>query len=171
MLERSACWISTRARNSVVCSHGSTREEVESLQRHASLCCFSGRYPLMQGKIRYFPILDKERNELNWKEIKLIYIKLALDTPLFQGWDTLDEITKDDVRKILAEPADDYAATIKRRVRYPIRAHLRLPSIFDDVQERHAKTVRSLRRSWCHNDQNKCRRDAPKHNVFEFRTG
>jgi len=93
---------------------GRTRDEVESLQRHASLCCFSGRYPVMQGKIRYFPILDKERNELNWKEIKLIYVKLALDTPLFQGWDTLDEKTKDHVRnKIGVKAADYYAATIK----------------------------------------------------------
>jgi len=91
---------------------GLTREEAENNLINVSQCCFSGQHPVMEGKIGHFPILDEGKQEVQWRETKLLYVKLAIDTNLFQGWETLSEKRKSDVKeKIGVKAAEYYAAT------------------------------------------------------------
>jgi hypothetical protein len=65
----------------------------------------------MEGKVGYFPILD-EKEEVQWRETKLFYVKLALDTKLFDGWETLSRNAQDVVKnRIGVKAAEHYAAT------------------------------------------------------------
>jgi hypothetical protein len=103
---------------------GHTRGEAEQLRVNVSRCCFTSRYPIIAGKIQYIPFVREETEEektllaktgeVIWRELKLFYIKLALDTQLFEGWDTFSDVQKNRVRKAVGEKAADYYADVRR---------------------------------------------------------
>jgi hypothetical protein len=83
-------------------------------------CCFSGHHPITEGRIKYFPILqpspdgDRPNGHVNWRELKIIYIKLSIDNELFRGWETLSESSKAKVKDwVGAEAAVYYGKSLR----------------------------------------------------------
>lgn len=91
--------------------YGTTRAEAEALGLNAARCCFSGQHPIMEGKIGYVPMLYNDQVE--WQHINLVYVKLSLDTYLFDDWANKSPDQKKMVYDIVGEKAAEYYATVK----------------------------------------------------------
>lgn len=93
-----------------------TRGEAEDRRQGIPYdCCFSGQYPIVSGTIRSFPfpILDQltgEVKKVQWKEINVTYIKMAIDEGRFKGWTTMPEVERKKVREEVGQDAADYFA-------------------------------------------------------------
>lgn len=110
-----------------------TRGEAEGRRQGLASYFFSGRFPIVNGTIRYFPILgteykakeaegkkcsdkectvqesqDKTVNNVEWQEINITYIKLAIDEDLFKGWATMSDKQRTDVKDQVGNDAAEY---------------------------------------------------------------
>ncbi len=91
-----------------------TRGEADARREGIPLaCCFSGQHPITEGRIKYFPILRESPSltpHVDWRELKMIYIKLSIDNDAFKGWDTLGEESRKEIRERVGVKAADYYA-------------------------------------------------------------
>jgi len=88
-------------------------------------CCFSGQHPITEGQVKYFPILQEpsppSTPDVDWRKLKLIYVKMSIDNDAFKGWDSLGEERKKEIRERIGVQATDYYAKSLRdkcEVRY-----------------------------------------------------
>ena len=93
------------------------RGEAEDRRKGIPRCCFSGQHPIVNGKIRHFPILDKEPlpgqpQPVGWQETTVTYIKLAIDEDLFKDWKNMSDTQHEAIRKQIGTDAANYFVSV-----------------------------------------------------------
>ncbi len=85
------------------------RGDAESRRPGIPRCCFSGQHPVIKGMIGHFPTLG-ESDKIEWNQIKVTYIKMAIDENLFKGWAHMSDPKRDAVKRQVGTYAADYFA-------------------------------------------------------------
>lgn len=65
------------------------RSDIDMYSRYIPERYFNGRFPILKGRIGFFPIKDpyKLNDPITWLHSNLIYIKLSIDSRSFENWE------------------------------------------------------------------------------------